>query len=154
MQEECLDQYYFLHSNKLLLLGLSPRHTAIVAHKTGKDKIKAVQFNESRTQNISGKRKSGAAKMDFFTIVCTIEMESGTTYKVRSFIKNVKMIEYNDRLVKMPELLADLPESDGFLAILMFNRLENPGHEDYVKGADSNENLIKNVFESQNLLSK
>ncbi len=28
----CLDQYYFIHSNKLVLFGLSSRHEAIINH--------------------------------------------------------------------------------------------------------------------------
>ena len=57
VSEANLDQYFFIHSNKLILFGLSPRHEAITKHKSGEDEIAEVKFDQNRTQNISGKRK-------------------------------------------------------------------------------------------------
>jgi hypothetical protein len=44
-----------MHSNKLVLFGLSPEHAAIKNHAT--NPIIKIVFEEDRTQNITGKRK-------------------------------------------------------------------------------------------------
>ena len=36
--------------------------------------------------------------MDTRSVVCEILMHSGVTYKIRSFLTNAKLIEFNDRL--------------------------------------------------------
>jgi hypothetical protein len=47
----CLDQYYFVHSNKVILFGISSKHEAIINHST--NPITSVNFDvggKSRTQ--------------------------------------------------------------------------------------------------------
>ena len=46
-------------------------------------------------------------------------MNSGKVYKIRSFVKNAKMIEFNERLRSNIDLLVNKPEEEGYLAILM-----------------------------------
>ena len=41
-------------------------------------------------------------RIDLFTILCTIEMASGEVFKIRSFVKNAKLIEVNERLTENP----------------------------------------------------
>lgn len=58
-----LDQYYFLHSNNLLLFGISEQHEAIKNHREGKSKIISVNFDMDRKrqrgdQKVIGKSKS------------------------------------------------------------------------------------------------
>ena len=58
--------------------------------------------------------------MDFTSVVCEVHMESEKVYKIRSFVKRAGLIEVNERLKENPQLLVEKPESDGFLAIMMF----------------------------------
>ena len=51
----------------------------------------------------------GAAPMSKETVLCEIEMTSGKVYKVRSFIMNAKLIEFNSLLCSNPALLAAKP---------------------------------------------
>ena len=167
LTEANLDQYFFIHTNKLILFGLSPRHEAITKHKSKEDEIIEVKFDTNRTQNISGKHKckysgyiardwrflllAGAANLDMRSVICEICMRSGTTYKVRSFVKNAKLIEYNERILDKEgiQTLVEKPESDGFLAIIMLKTLELGGN------AQSIEQLVeKNFHESDRLMSK
>lgn len=62
--------------------------------------------------------------MDTKSVLCEVVMESGKVYKVRSLVNGVKLIELNDQLLTRPELLAEKPEEEGFLGILMFKSIE------------------------------
>ena len=46
-------------------------------------------------------------------------MSSGKIYKIRSFVKNAKLIEFNARLASNVDLLVNRPEEEGYLAIFM-----------------------------------
>lgn len=65
-----LEQYYHIHSNKLVLFGITSNHDAIKNH--AQNPILKVKFSEERTSGISGKRKQGATNIDWCTIVCEI----------------------------------------------------------------------------------
>ena len=61
------------------------------------------------------------------SIICEIIMESGTVYKIRSFLKNAKLIEFNENIQGesgVPTLVKK-PESDGFLAIFMLKTIDH-----------------------------
>jgi len=104
-----------MHSNKLILFGLSPSHSCIVNAEA--DPIVDIKFNLERQDQISGKRKTGALTMDYATVICEIVTKS-KTYKIRSLIKGCKLIEVNEKLTA--ELLKNKPESEGYIAIIMF----------------------------------
>ena len=91
-----LDQFYFEHTNKLTLVGLSEKHTAIQNHRNGTDPIVEVNFGNKTEKEISGKGKRGAAPLEFMSMICTVHAQSGQVYKIRSFLKNAKLIEMND----------------------------------------------------------
>ena len=57
--------------------------------------------------------------MSIQSVLCEVVMSSGKIYKIRSFVKNAKMIEFNTRLSTNIELLINKPEEEGYLAILM-----------------------------------
>ena len=63
--------------------------------------------------------KEGAAPTSKESVICEIVMSSGTRYKVRSFVRNAKLIEFNARLQSNLDLLVNRPEQEGYLAILM-----------------------------------
>ena len=113
-----LDQFYFIHTNKLVLFGLSERHEAIANNAA--NPITSVCFDvgkKQRSQNqVSGKHKSkvcsidafivGGTRLDSRTIVCEVRCADGKVYKVRSFVNNAYVIEMNQRIVDAPQLLA------------------------------------------------
>ncbi|CDW89801.1 UNKNOWN [Stylonychia lemnae] len=142
--QSCLDQYYFEHSNKLILFGISQKHEAVVNHAT--NPIISVNFDTDRKRQrgdnqVVGKSKSkinsllylihlgGAIRLDPKTVVCEIKCQDGKYYKVRSFISNAHILELNKRLLANPEILAlkvifhscqylfTQPENEGYLAI-------------------------------------
>ena len=79
-------------------------------------------------------------------MLCEVVMESGHIYKVRSFIKNAKLIEFNDLLSGNVDLLAARPEQEGFIAIVMLPI--QPGQ------SPDNQRLVEShVFEGDQLLS-
>ena len=57
--------------------------------------------------------------MSVNSVLCEVAMASGKVYKIRSFVKNAKMIEQNTRLSTNIELLVHKPEEEGYLGILM-----------------------------------
>ena len=57
--------------------------------------------------------------MSIQSVLCEIVMNSGKIFKIRSFVRNAKMIEFNTRLTTNIELLINKPEEEGYLAILM-----------------------------------
>ena len=81
-----------------MLVGLSPKHAAITKHKNGTDSIAEIRFDSAKTAGISGKNKKGASNMSMQSVLCEVAMSSGKVYKIRSFAKNAKMIEFNERL--------------------------------------------------------
>ena len=55
------------------------------------------------SENVSIQKSSyvkiaGAINLDIKSIICEIMMESGTVYKIRSFLKNAKLIEFNENI--------------------------------------------------------
>ena len=54
-------------------------------------------------------------------------MESGVVYKIRSFLKNAKLIEFNENIQEPAGIptFVNKPESDGFLAIFMLKTIEH-----------------------------
>mmetsp|Transcript_46708 Transcript_46708/g.61795 ORF Transcript_46708/g.61795 Transcript_46708/m.61795 type:complete len:96 (+) Transcript_46708:347-634(+) len=88
-------------------------------HNSGSDKISEIRYDAARTAQISGKNKKGAASLGRETVLCEVVMESGQVFKVRSFIKNAKLIEFNGRLKDNVDILASRPEQEGYLAIVM-----------------------------------
>ena len=61
----------------------------------------------------------GASNLSMQSVLCEIRMASGKLYKIRSFCKNAKFIEFNARLDTNIDLLVNKPEEEGYLAILM-----------------------------------
>eukprot|EP00347_Sterkiella_histriomuscorum_P018799 403344131 len=126
--EKCLDQFYFMHSNQLVLFGISNRHEAIKNNDT--NPIVSVNFDCDRKQKrgdsqVKGKSKSGAIKLDPRTMLCEIKCQDGTYYKIRSFVKNAQILEMNKRLCLNPQLLASKSESEGYIAIFSVKKGQN-----------------------------
>lgn len=60
-----------------MLVGLSPKHAAIVSHKNGSDQIQEIRFDQAKTASISGKNKKGASNLSMQSVICEVTMASG-----------------------------------------------------------------------------
>ena len=57
--------------------------------------------------------------MGIQSVICEVVMAGGKVYKIRSFVRNAKLIEQNTRLQSNIDLLVNKPEEEGYLGILM-----------------------------------
>ena len=82
-----LDQYYFVHSNGLVLIGIWETHDLIV----NQYKISKIVFDLwaerrhlERDWKVTGKKKHGASHLQEKSVICEIRCENGKNYKIRS----------------------------------------------------------------------
>lgn len=113
------DVRILFHSNKICVVTLAPSHAAMVT----KAAIRSVSFKVSdkcdRFKNkVSGKRKRGAQWLNPESPLCIVTTDDGSVYTVRPGIRG-NLIEVNENLIKYPSLLSDMPETNGYIAIIM-----------------------------------
>lgn len=92
---------------------------------------------------------AGATNLTHETIICEVLTQSGKVYKIRSFIKNAKLIEINEPVSQNIDLLVSKPETDGFLAIFMFKHIESGNF-----GDSEIDGLLKNFHNHDLLMTK
>lgn len=117
----CEDFLVMAHSNKIVVITLAPTHDLLRLKKT----VSRVDFESkernhrvSRLENqVSGKHKRGAQKVQKHSVLCSVECTDGSAYKVRACVSG-KIVEINRRLLTEPGLLTSKPWSDGFVAII------------------------------------
>lgn len=107
-----------VHTNKLCLVTLSPKHPALapgqeitqVSYEVGK-------FNRLENQ-VSGKGKRGAQMMGPQSPVCIITCADGSRHTVLAGVHG-KLVEVNERLLTNPQLLSEQPDAEGYLAVIL-----------------------------------
>lgn len=147
------DHCVLVHSNRICIVTLAPSHPVVASQKT----ISTINFQigdkTNRLNNVvQGKRKHGAQGLKPEAILCEIVCEDGSKYSVQSCVHG-KLIEINENLVKNPQLLAEKPKSDGYIAIILPHLSKNDKfqsnlilEEDYMKViAERKEQLVENV---------
>ncbi|KAL0819011.1 hypothetical protein ABMA28_008296 [Loxostege sticticalis] len=111
------DIMLMFHSNRIMLLSLAPSHFFFK-----KNVGYSINFNTGKVDRLSnsvkGKGKKGGQQLEPNSTLCQILFEDDTSFKVPSCIKG-SLIEINESLVKYPELLKEMPDSDGFIAIIL-----------------------------------
>ncbi|PIN07636.1 putative glycine cleavage system H protein [Handroanthus impetiginosus] len=111
------DQYVHRHANGLCVIGLVPTHVVF------KDKggIVSVDFNVGKADRsgikVTGKRKKNAQHFESNTALCKV-CTRDSSYIVRCCVKG-SLLEVNERLIKQPELLNEMAEREGYIAIIM-----------------------------------
>ena len=75
-----------------------------------KTKVSKNSFDFSARLLLSLTILEGAALLSMQSVLCEVVMASGKTYKVRSFTKSAKLIEFNDKLAKDIDILVNKPE--------------------------------------------
>ncbi|ELP88239.1 hypothetical protein EIN_225720 [Entamoeba invadens IP1] len=113
------DQFIFLHSNGLVLVGLARTHPVCKAQD-----IK-VAINTQKENQVKGRHKFGAQNVKPKTVLITV-VADGVEYKVHALTSG-RLLEMNESLTDHPELLKNESEGKGFVAILQKNPNEkNP----------------------------
>jgi glycine cleavage system H lipoate-binding protein len=116
------DQVVLLHSNRICLVSLAPKHPIIRQNL----KIEHLEFevgNKRKPINrlsnkVSGKGKKGGQSVDEKAILCLVHCVNGNKYPIRSCVRGT-LIEINPLIVKNPSLLVEKPFSEGHLAVIL-----------------------------------
>lgn len=132
------DIMLMFHSNRITLLSLAPSH--FFFKKNDNYKINFVIGKIDRLSNsVKGKGKKGGQLLTAKSVICKIEYNDGESFDVPSCMKGT-LIEVNEELVKHPKLLKEMPDSNGFIAIILSSiaiseatKSELLSHEDYLK---------------------
>lgn len=108
-----------LHSNKICLITLAPTHPVI----KNKKRIIKLDFQVTnkvdRLENkVRGKGKKGGQHLMPDSVLCYVECDDGMKYSILGCIKG-KLLEINQLLLKNPNLIAEKPLSQGFVAIVL-----------------------------------
>ena len=145
------DVRILFHSNKICVITLAPSHAVLKTNAT----VKSVSFKVSdkcdRFHNkVSGKRKRGAQWLNPESPLCIVTTNDDAVYTIRPGIRG-NLIEVNENLLKFPNLISDMPESNGYIAIIMIKLHEKDkileglmnekNYHEYVKGLELERNL-------------
>jgi hypothetical protein len=110
------DVYVYLHTNGLMVIGLAPSHPIVLQKKP----IKEVKFQSEHrdfSKNIvRGAKKKGGARLRPEGTLATVVCEDGTEFTVRSCV-DASLLEVNAQLKTKPDLLHQMPATQGFLAL-------------------------------------
>ena len=116
------DQVVLLHSNRICLVSLAPKHPIIQQNL----KIVHLEFEvgnkrkptDRLSNKVSGKGKKGGQSIDEKAILCLVHCENGNKYPLRSCVRGT-LIEINPLIVENPSLLVEKPLSEGHLAVIL-----------------------------------
>ena len=122
VQENTEDQVVLLHSNRICLVSLSPKHPLIQSNK----KVASLEFQvgnpkkpiDRLSNKVTGKGKKGGQSVDEKAILCVVNCEDGSKYLLRSCVRGT-LIEINPLIVETPSLLLEKPFSEGYLAVIL-----------------------------------
>mmetsp|Transcript_55438 Transcript_55438/g.63657 ORF Transcript_55438/g.63657 Transcript_55438/m.63657 type:complete len:204 (-) Transcript_55438:77-688(-) len=112
----CLNQYAFLHTNKLFMLGLSNEHE-IIKNQLKIEKISFDCLSKGNSLEVKGKKKRGGFKVHSNSKLCQITCAGGVEFTLSGVIDGF-VIEINERVIQEPDLLLKYPETKGYLAIV------------------------------------
>lgn len=111
------DIMIMFHSNRIALLCLAPSHFFF----DKKDEY-TINFNigkvDRRENTVKGKGKKGGQLLGPKSVICKVEYKDGTSFGIPCCMKG-KLIEVNEELVKSPELLKEMPDAEGFIAVIL-----------------------------------
>ena len=122
LQENQEDQVVLLHSNRICLVSLAPRHPIIrnnlqIAHLEFEVGNKR-KPTDRLSNKVTGKGKKGGQSVDEKAILTSIECTNGEKYLIRSCLRGT-LIEINPLVVENPSLLSEKPFAEGHLAVIL-----------------------------------
>lgn len=101
------------HHNGICVVCISPRHPIV---RLGK-RVSEVDYRVEMRQ-VKGKRKKGGIVVEEKTKLCFLRCESGEVYSVQCSVKGT-LAEYNTALEGKPNLVAEKPLTNGYLAVVL-----------------------------------
>ncbi|KAJ8711752.1 hypothetical protein PYW08_008706 [Mythimna loreyi] len=136
------DIMIMFHSNRIALLSLAPSH--FFFSKNEEYKVNYTVGKVDRLKNsVRGKSKRGGQQLSPKSIICKIEFEDGSGFEIPCCMKGT-LVEVNEELVNQPKLLKEMPDADGYIAIILSSiaiseatKSELLTHEEYLKVLDS-----------------
>lgn len=111
------DVCLLVHSNQICVVTLAANHAAL-QKGIAKVDFKVGNKLDRSTNKVAGKGKKGGQHVDVQSVLCLVECNDGSIYRVPAGIK-AKLVEVNDRLVENPQLLATKTETEGYIAVLL-----------------------------------
>lgn len=111
------DIMIMFHSNRIALLSLAPSHFFFKKEIQYKVNFSAGKVDRL-SNSVKGKSKKGGQCLVPNSVICKIEYTDGTSFDVPCGMKGT-LVEVNEELIDHPELLKEMPDSDGFIAIIL-----------------------------------
>lgn len=109
------DHLVLIHSNRICLVGLAPKH---VAMQKGVSRVDFNIGNCDRSDNkVKGKSKKGAMALQPTSALAMVHCTDGSQYKVFSCLTG-KLVEVNERLAENVEI-SSRGEGDSYIAIVL-----------------------------------
>ncbi|XP_075984830.1 protein Abitram [Anticarsia gemmatalis] len=140
------DIMIMFHSNRIALLGLAPSHFFFKKDVEYKINFSAGKVNRLNN-SVKGKSKKGGQCLVPNSVICKVEYTDGSSFDVPCGMKGT-LVEVNEELIEHPELLKEMPDSDGFIAIILSSiaiseatKNELLTHEEYLNVLKKNETL-------------
>lgn len=131
------DIMLMFHSNRIMLVSLAPSHFFFKKNE-GYNINFSIGKVDRLSNSVKGKGKTGGQMLIPTSAVCEIVFNDGTSFYVPSGVKGT-LIEVNENLIKQPELLKKMPDSDGFIGIVLSSIANSEAtknelltHEDYI----------------------
>ncbi|GAB0495986.1 hypothetical protein MMPV_007296 [Pyropia vietnamensis] len=101
------------HSNGICVVSLSELHPIVRSPSTV---VTAVDFRDVKA--VRGKKKRGGTLVEPGTKLARITTAGGAAYSVRAAVRGT-LVEVNGALAATPQLVADRPAAEGYLAVVM-----------------------------------
>lgn len=116
------------HSNRICLICLASEHPAL------QDGIASINFDighMDRSKNtVKGKGKKGGMILQADSTLALLTSKAGEIFKIPSCVRS-KLVEVNIAIAEHPELVENLPEGEGYFAIV----LPKPEHCEEIKAS-------------------
>lgn len=111
------DIMIMFHSNRIALLCLAPSHFFFK-----KDQEYKINFSAGKVDrlnnSVKGKSKKGGQCLVPNSVICKVEYSDGTSFDIPCGMKGT-LVEVNEELIEHPELLKEMPDADGFIAVIL-----------------------------------
>ncbi|ELU17295.1 hypothetical protein CAPTEDRAFT_149184 [Capitella teleta] len=140
------DQCVLVHSNRLCVITIADSHPIRSMDKVVSSVNFKIDGKIDRAKNAaSGKHKRGAQFLQEGSPLCHVTCTDGSRYTLYAVVRGC-LVEVNDCLNARPELLSLMPETEGYIAIVMTSLKDHKtqvdallSHEDYLKALKDRE---------------
>nr|ACO15502.1 F54F2.7 [Caligus clemensi] len=114
------DQIICVHSNRLVLISLAPRHGLFSKEGSFTVDYRVTPKCDRSANSVRGKGKKGAQELSPEANLCVIKPQEGEEFFVKALVKG-KLVEVNKSLLNDPQALKRYPQGQGFIALILPN---------------------------------